>query len=623
MSGSRLFADDGGMRSIAADARYQIRIQLDNVRPPIWREVIVPANISLPWLHEVIQEAMGWLDCHLHQFVHQGTYYVTETGEDWGDGVDEAGVSLGQLLKKVGDKLSYEYDFGDGWEHAVSVKKILPPDASEPLSCLKGKGACPPEDCGGPWGYMDLCALLESVRKGKRLSEEDRERLQWFALEIDDSFAPEDLEDVNESFEKMQKHVAAGGGFGVGGAPLPEGVFKPYEGGADEDFGEILGELSGEAEPPEAEFPLFEESTEEEFPEPYSELGSAECVAFKAAMAGAVELREQEPWKTLHDCDIFGIEDPETGGIHVVSVLGAVKEVFSVQVHRAPYALGFWREALSEPGEMDTGAVLHRASIIEAEFCNKAEMDEPDLALYERIAFKTPPRGRKRWVRLRTYRPRTFPWFPQAEELSQLGLGMRLCRRYLELVATAEDPGSFLMEPDAEKGLPPSLKVFRLPNGAKPSETEKWVLSDVAIHWESCEPPRVPYEPSEFELHQLAELPKEPSVWELGAIFLPSPAMTATGPVLPVLAIALEVTLPHPPQPYLSTNLEASPTQVLWECLKERVLDAEALPSEIHVSTDAAEATLKEFAELAGVKVRRVKSLPLLGALFQSMAGGM
>jgi hypothetical protein len=57
--------------------------------------------------------------------------------------------------------------------------------------------------------------------------------------------------------------------------------------------------------------------------------------------------------------------------------------------------------------------------------------------------------------------------------------------------------------------------------------------------------------------------------------------------------------------------------------LKERVLDAEALPSEIHVSTDAAEATLKEFAELAGVKVRRVKSLPLLGALFQSMAGGM
>jgi len=178
------------MRTTVADARYQIRIQLDNVRPPIWRDVIVPTNISLVWLHEVIQEAMGWMDCHLHQFAHQGTYYVTETGEDWGDGVDEAGVSLGQLLQKVGDKLSYEYDFGDGWEHTVSVKKILPPDASEPLSCLKGKGACPPEDCGGPWGYMDLCALRESVRKGKRLLEEDQERLEWFENQVGDIFAP-------------------------------------------------------------------------------------------------------------------------------------------------------------------------------------------------------------------------------------------------------------------------------------------------------------------------------------------------------------------------------------------------------------------------------------------------
>ncbi|HBR95140.1 MAG TPA: hypothetical protein DEA90_13345, partial [Opitutae bacterium] len=360
-----------------------------------------------------------------------------------------------------------------------------------------------------------------------------------------------------------------------------------------------------------------------DFPEPYSELERDGCAAFKAVMESAVELRKLEPWKRLNDCDIFGIEDPETGGIHIVSVLGAGKDIFSLHMHRAPYALGFWREALDDPAGMTPDAVLHRSSMIELEFCNKADLEEPDLALYERVGMDTPPRGRKRWVRFRTYRPRTFPWFPQPEELLQLDLGMRLCHRYLKLMAEAASPESFLMEPDADQGLPSTLKVFRLSDAAKPSETNKWTLSDVGIDWDSCQAPSEPYQPSEFELHQLAELPKQAGVWELGAIFLPAPAMTATGPVIPVIAIALDVRMEQPPQPHLSTDLEASPSKVLWDALKIKALEAQALPSEIHVSTDVAESSLQAFAKLSGVKVQRVESLPLLGGLFQTMAQGM
>jgi hypothetical protein len=325
----------------------------------------------------------------------------------------------------------------------------------------------------------------------------------------------------------------------------------------------------------------------------------------------------------LDDCDIFGIEDSETGGIHIVSVLGAGKEVFSLHVHRAPYALAFWREALSDPSGMSPDAVLHHSSMIELEFCNKADMKTPDLALYERVGCATPARGRKRWVRFRTYRPQSYPWFPQAEELPQLELGMRLCHRYLELMANTKNPDRFLMEPDTNKGLPSSLKVFQLRKGADPRATKEWMLSDVGIDWASCDAPNTPYQPSEFEMYQLADLPKELGLWELGAIYLPSPVMTKAGPVIPVLAIALDVKMQQPPEPHLSTNLNSSPTQVIWDCLKLRALDEGALPSEIHVSTDATESSLSTFAALAGIKIRRVESLPLLGTLFQTMSQQM
>ena len=100
---------------------------------------------------------MGWFDIHLHQFTIRGEYYgLPDPDFDFDFEVkNEKRVKLNQIVFRVGDKFTYEYDFGDGWEHTILLEKILPPEKGVryPI-CIKGKRACPPEDCGGVWGVL-------------------------------------------------------------------------------------------------------------------------------------------------------------------------------------------------------------------------------------------------------------------------------------------------------------------------------------------------------------------------------------------------------------------------------------------------------------------------------------
>jgi len=143
---------------------YQIKITLDDIRPPIWRRVQVPGEIRLAELHDVIQVAMGWENCHLHEFRVGNNRYAPSVNEEF-DTATTAGdtdVRLCDVVTREKAKLRYTYDFGDGWRHSLTVEKILEPEAGVryPL-CLAGKRACPPEDCGGTWGYASLIKARE------------------------------------------------------------------------------------------------------------------------------------------------------------------------------------------------------------------------------------------------------------------------------------------------------------------------------------------------------------------------------------------------------------------------------------------------------------------------------
>jgi hypothetical protein len=178
---------------------YQIKVTLHGTHPPIWRSILVPGNTTLLKLHDILQIVMGWEDCHLHMFKSKGSVYGNPMDDEYGDlgTIDEATVKLSQLIHRQGQRLSYEYDFGDSWNHTLLVEKILPTQEGirYPL-CLKGKRACPPEDVGGVWGYQDF---LEAIRDPDH--DEHDEYLTWIGGEFD----PEafDLQKVNARLRHM------------------------------------------------------------------------------------------------------------------------------------------------------------------------------------------------------------------------------------------------------------------------------------------------------------------------------------------------------------------------------------------------------------------------------------
>ena len=169
---------------------YQFRVLLLEVVPPIWRSIQVPETYSFWDLHVALQDAMGWLDYHLHLFrvTKPVTGEVVQIGipdDDAFEG-DEPILSgweipIAHYFPRPGVIARYDYDFGDGWEHELTLEAILPWQSGKkyPL-CVGGARACPPEDCGGVPGYEDLVTVIQTPAH-----EEYESTLQWLGGRFD------------------------------------------------------------------------------------------------------------------------------------------------------------------------------------------------------------------------------------------------------------------------------------------------------------------------------------------------------------------------------------------------------------------------------------------------------
>ena len=179
---------------------YQLEIWLNGIKPRIWRKFAVESDIRLDKLHLVIQDVMGWTDTHLHQFSTRDMQYgAADPDFDMDDSEDERKFKLCDLVNRPREQFGYEYDFGDCWEHVVKLVAIE--DAQENVEypiCLKGARACPPEDCGGCWGYEEL---LETIQGPD--NEEKEEMLDW----LGDEFKPDafDLKTINRCLRSELK----------------------------------------------------------------------------------------------------------------------------------------------------------------------------------------------------------------------------------------------------------------------------------------------------------------------------------------------------------------------------------------------------------------------------------
>ena len=144
---------------------YQIRVSLRDVRPEIWRRILVRSDVSLARFHKVLQALMGWYDYHLYQFKIGEKIHAPPSEEDDDHGRrDSVRIELSTVLGRGVDNFLYEYDFGDGWEVEIQLEETLPPSKQMwDAVCVDGARHGPQEDCGGPFGYQDMVAAL---RKG-------------------------------------------------------------------------------------------------------------------------------------------------------------------------------------------------------------------------------------------------------------------------------------------------------------------------------------------------------------------------------------------------------------------------------------------------------------------------
>ena len=176
---------------------YQVKVTLESSKPPIWRRLLVAADTTLGGFHDILQVAMGWHNGHMHAFQIDHQYYGNKGPYGLDDVLDEDEVKLGQVVTGAKFKFRYQYDFGDSWTHLILVEKVLEPDSTLAVpSCVKGKRACPPEDCGGIWGYAELLKKLADPAH----SEHD-EMVEW----LDEDFDPEgfDLEAINKQLKRF------------------------------------------------------------------------------------------------------------------------------------------------------------------------------------------------------------------------------------------------------------------------------------------------------------------------------------------------------------------------------------------------------------------------------------
>lgn len=192
---------------------YLFKIKLKGItKPPIWRKVSVPENFTFLQFHEVIQIVFGWYNYHLFEFrekEYQGNFRITIPSEDDFDfetkTYDASKTKLSGFFSENMKKLLYIYDFGDDWVHEITLESVSE-EKSNKAYCISGKGTCPPEDCGGIYGYKHLKQVFQEMPE----SEEAQEFREWLGLGLDDDeawnpnlFDAEEKKDINEDLQNI------------------------------------------------------------------------------------------------------------------------------------------------------------------------------------------------------------------------------------------------------------------------------------------------------------------------------------------------------------------------------------------------------------------------------------
>ena len=178
-------------------------IELEHTDPKVTRSFKVSPLISMYELHHIIQIVMGWTNSHIYQFNHVENI-IADTrlvDDELGPVTDVKGVMVTQVFSHVGNTVTYEYDFGDGWMHHLELVEISTHPIDEVLpQIIGGENACPPEDCGGTYGYKELKEVLMNPKHPEYKSSK-----RWVGSTFDPMVC--DLKTIQQNLGKLGKLI--------------------------------------------------------------------------------------------------------------------------------------------------------------------------------------------------------------------------------------------------------------------------------------------------------------------------------------------------------------------------------------------------------------------------------
>jgi hypothetical protein len=472
---------------------FVFRIILADSTPRIWRKLRVPGYFTLADLHKAVQIAFGWTDSHLHSFTIGSADYVMDSEMDQDFYAEECFSEADHRLDDLGLEekqiFSYLYDFGDSWEHKITVSEILPfqEDQAAPL-CLGGKNAGPLEDSGGVWGYAEMLEILQDPS-----SEDYQETLDWTG-DIDPLAF--DLEEINRHLKKAfgsvrksqaggEKKSAKGKGSRDFSPDNPDKMFRELHRESLEDAGESS---------PKAAVKKAGKSA-----------GSSgrKAVKIKPLPDGKLKklyalmgrVKELKPWGKLWDTELTLIELPGQGEPVVCSVMGRGGESFGILVYPGfESILSFFRMIDEESGNPFIS--LGYQNCLLCHLGQRNELFPEERARLKELGISF--RGRLDWVYFRKARPGCMPWHIDSKDADIL---IQVLARFIEAytvfaegLAVNFDDNEVLVHQYSEKDkkwitragdLPPipmQMHEFRVESGdAEPLRFKKQLKTAVEI----------------------------------------------------------------------------------------------------------------------------------------------
>lgn len=331
----------------------------------------------------------------------------------------------------------------------------------------------------------------------------------------------------------------------------------------------------------------------------------------------AHEVRKREPWEEYCEQDMFGVRDPETGELQIVSILGMAGKVFALQLYLPEEGIRFWNEVITTE-QLNQNTAMFDLRMIECEFCGKDGLPEEDLEWNEQY----PPDGKRKtangYVSFRSHRPEHYPWFIEEQEGRMLANAMRLLPVFGNFTEHVEEEAHY----NTRRGENPRIPIFELKKGGDPRKAGDWKgrVSEFPI----AALKEVPEPPQDDVFHaKMGKLkPKKGMTWEIGSFFIPGPTPVGGRLVYPTLT----VTAPHEAVE-LPVPLIGSPVDCRMELLRKSfaamVEEMGYLPKTLVVASPLAEVAFQELAVSSGMEIEPVETLPNLSSAVEMLVNSI